>query len=994
MRSMRYPGKRAAARRGSVLPMVAICMVPMIGMLALAIDIGMVAVARSQAQNAADSGAMAGARTITGNTGQNLGNAPVNAITAATSNSIFGNYVQGSPKSISNPSADTYVSGQVTVQCGGFSYVYNDGNPAAEGFQLTMPGVPTGEPYSSVQVTVNATSPTSFGRIFGLNAFNVSATSAAVHRPRDVIIIMDLSGSMRFESLPGCYVDGTGTAYPHYPNVPRNTSMNPDTVYPQFGHYSATATAALMGNTSYPSTDVSADPSNISTTSNSGPPLIPDFMTSGSTPAFSAASSNYATTPGGDDFPKYNGTYQPTVNALLNNTTNQSTMLTFNRSATAPSMTGYAGNGYTAGPNYWGKTFFMWPPDPRGSDLDANNAANHANNGALDWRQRFFIKKNTATGKLYWLDHNNILFNPAGLPMTGSSSVTAVLNAPGTTTTVNEGGSGGTATYALLVNYAAILQWLQTNPVHFPSSMLTGRIQYYSKLPDYTDTTLNNRWWTTGTLTDLNERFWRDYIDYVLGFHCTGAGTWSNANPASGNVPLSACIGNGDYFQWGATPILVTQRQACNYTGTISNAGGYAKGTAAGTTIKVASAVTPAKGDYVRFNPGSTYGSTLYKITNTPTSSGGVVSIQLDIPLNVALSNGDVVRFWSSASGFPGYMNFADNVYRPRHQFWFGPMTFVDWLGNYTTYQFWWPGNVHEAQAWACKVGIQTAIDDIQNNHPNDYVGMTFFSTPMYSSSDTSGRHNNAVVPLGRNYQMLKDSLWFPPSTVNSGVTSITPYDADFQNVPRAAGGTAPMMSFMIAYNLLSSSVSNLRLFAQPTSTYRGNAGGLGRKGANRLVIFETDGAPNTRAYASIVNQGADSYYPIRIQSPANLSSGSNEFPSGGTFATSEIYTVVQQICAKDTASPPGYSNSRKPALVYSIGYGTMFDPSYSSAKQPTALTFLQTVQYYGNTSSDTNGANFPDWQRIYGTNDQRVARMQTAFTNIMQSGVQVSIIK
>ena len=33
------------------------------------------------------------------------------------------------------------------------------------------------------------------------------------------------------------------------------------------------------------------------------------------------------------------------------------------------------------GPGYWGKTFFIWPPDPRGSDLDATNSANHANNG-------------------------------------------------------------------------------------------------------------------------------------------------------------------------------------------------------------------------------------------------------------------------------------------------------------------------------------------------------------------------------------------------------------------------------------------------------------------------------------------------------------------------------------------------------------------------------------------------------------------------------------
>ena len=82
-------------RRGAVLPLVAVCMIALMGMLALAIDIGMVAIARSQAQNAADSAAMAGARTITGNSGQNYNQIAVNAITAATDNSIFNNNITG-----------------------------------------------------------------------------------------------------------------------------------------------------------------------------------------------------------------------------------------------------------------------------------------------------------------------------------------------------------------------------------------------------------------------------------------------------------------------------------------------------------------------------------------------------------------------------------------------------------------------------------------------------------------------------------------------------------------------------------------------------------------------------------------------------------------------------------------------------------------------------------------------------------------------------------
>src|SRR5205085_2668349 len=113
----------------------------------------------------------------------------------------------------------------------------------------------------------------------------------------------------------------------------------------------------------------------------------------------------------------------------------------------------------------------------------------------------------------------------------------------------------------------------------------------------------------------------------------------------------------------------------------------------------------------------------------------------------------------------------------------------------------------------------------------------------------------------GRNYQNLKDSLWFPPTTVTGGVKEIGPYDADMWQVPRADGGTSPMMGLMIAYNQFSSSVDNLRLYASPNTTYRGNAGGLGRKGANRLIILETDGESNGRAYAALKSQTDQSFY-------------------------------------------------------------------------------------------------------------------------------------
>jgi hypothetical protein len=1027
-----------------VLPLVAICTVALIGMVALAIDLGMIAVARTQCQNAADSAAMAGARTINGNsTGNyNLSAVPTAAVTAAVANKIFGTNVQGSPGSISPNTALTdsqgnpysFTSGQVQVDVGTYAFTYNDANPSQEGFGIQIPRIDTTEPYSAVRVTVSYTGNFSFGRVFGINTYNANAQSVAGHRPRDVVIVLDLSGSMRFQSLPGIPLtnsdifgnSGTFGAASSL-SAPRVVSMNPDPVVPLFGHYSSTAAAALVGTTNYQEyTGEQVDgAANISSTTNSGPPICADFFAnpSGTAPgasnvAFTSVASSGTSAPsGGDNYLAKNGvggsppaTYGQTVQDITNGKTFQGYQPT--------PFTGYSGGavstfqGYTQGPGYWGKTFFIWPPDPRGPapTTDANNSANWANNGSSDWRRRFFLKYNTSTSTYGWLDHNNILFNPSGAPATQSSpNPTPILNTPmgtsgGTSTTVTE--NGASVTYKYKINYAAILFWLfdsSQNPNPFPTTLQGGRIRYYANVPNYNDTTLNTRWWaadlgtsTSGSaLSNLDERFWKDYIDFVLGVQASGAGTYANTQ---NSVPYSALIGNGDYFAWGTVQIKdkpdPTDTSAYQ-TGktTVAYSIGY-------TGVLLVNSVTdtPLVGDTVTFGTTTTNQYTIASIT----SAAGVYSITLNKALVAAVSSGTTVNFYP-------YMDYNDNPYRPRHQFWFGAMTMVDYLGNYNlgtgaggVAHHWWPGNVHEAHSWACKVGVQTAIQDIRNNHPNDFVALAFFSSPKYSASGV-GHHNRNVVPLGRSYQMLTDSLWFPPGTVTGSQTEITPYDSNLMEGPRADGGTCPGMGFMLAYNQLSSSTTNLRFYAQPsyqlpsskTPNYRGDAGGLGRKGANRLVIFETDGFPNTRGTATIQNAGADSYYPIRIQNPANLSSASNvEWPSGGTYSNTEVYNMVQQICALTSASPPGYSTSRKPALVYCIGYGSIFDPGNKGQAQTTALTFLQTVQYYGNTSQDTNPANFPSWAMIYGTNANRIATMQQAFTNIMQAGVQVSLIQ
>src|SRR5207244_10638888 len=49
---------------------------------------------------------------------------------------------------------------------------------------------------------------------------------------------------------------------------------------------------------------------------------------------------------------------------------------------------------YRQGPGYWGKTFFIWPPDPtQFATVNPNTYSGYPQfNNTCDWRKRFFMK--------------------------------------------------------------------------------------------------------------------------------------------------------------------------------------------------------------------------------------------------------------------------------------------------------------------------------------------------------------------------------------------------------------------------------------------------------------------------------------------------------------------------------------------------------------------------------------------------------------------------
>ena len=261
--------KRVRDRRGTVLVLFAVSMLAIMAFMALAIDLGMLAVARTQCQDAADAAAMAGAGRSTASpaTGHNnnYSNVSPNAIAAVTANSVLG-------KSLT--------SSQLNLQIGRYSYVTAD-----QQFEGQFPG-PSSQNWSLVQaqIAANVSSQLAFSKIFNFTGGNIVTTSTAIQRPRDIVIVLDYSGSMRFSSLLG--VD--------YATSTRATN-NPDTLVPSWGQYSS-------GNAGCVATSFTSpyDAANISTTTSDGrPPIMQDFyQDSNGTAASSAASSGYASVPG------------------------------------------------------------------------------------------------------------------------------------------------------------------------------------------------------------------------------------------------------------------------------------------------------------------------------------------------------------------------------------------------------------------------------------------------------------------------------------------------------------------------------------------------------------------------------------------------------------------------------------------------------------------------------------------------------------------------
>ncbi|QJW97126.1 hypothetical protein FTUN_4691 [Frigoriglobus tundricola] len=176
-----------------MLPLLAVSVISLFAFVALAVDLGMLAVSRTQCQNAADAAVLAGTRTLNNKDGTLYNNLPAAVSTVrgvATANThLSANLTPGQVSKVEagqymyDPTSQTFgVSGWTDVTSGGAV------NPAAGGS------------WTALRVTLSATQPTYFMSVFGVAAMPSGAQATAVFRPRDVAFVLDMTGSMGFSS--------------------------------------------------------------------------------------------------------------------------------------------------------------------------------------------------------------------------------------------------------------------------------------------------------------------------------------------------------------------------------------------------------------------------------------------------------------------------------------------------------------------------------------------------------------------------------------------------------------------------------------------------------------------------------------------------------------------------------------------------------------------------------------------------------------------------
>ena len=1137
------PYRSARLRRpGTFLPILAVTSVALFAFVALAIDLGMLTVARTECQNAADAAALAGARLLNNGDGVSDNN---RAVAEATARNVV----------TQNDLMNGRFSEENVVSATAMAYAYNT---TTRRFELRRELSPEGSSWSAMEVRIAVDRPTFFARLLGINNLNTGATAIAVHRPRDIALVLDFSTSMRFGSLTnwengyggsGDEVYGMLSPDPSYPrfahyqrydlygidNIPSNASKNPNTISQRMhpfccrvpftknsGEISAQSnlTVETVGgppvifdfrfdpaNLSDPTTPVVlsnvnpnnlwnafhrwfqttptdnpdmslsvVDRSNVFKYSNMRPPIVAEsevyradyanqlsFIhrefnwsgynaydttnTSGPVPAppFFATQSDDPTTGiayVGDRFPRKRGIVR----------TDTTTWDPTNTQGAAVNLAEYLGWTQNL---FGGGTFPGTPPDRR-------SAANQ-------WRPGF---ANPSSGNLYnssWHDFRDATWERYGYSLdvehyvqTRNSYIRSDgvalgrwdprwdinLNAPANATGASlwnhippRDASGNpiwpTGNASLPLNQRPRLRPAQQDLRGFSMGPGYWGKTFFMWPPDprtpvgrlgqsnYVAGDWRRRFFLTSDGLPLNPT--THNINNLLLRNSTGAtlnGSGYQVNYdaildwlRTGPQVLPPNLRAGRILYYSSIPVGITAETIYAENSTGLNQFRTATGNPSATMDDLRAYNTTASSRNRDRNFWRAYINYVLGITNPNYNLAGIERRGWPEGVNPTISS-TLNGFTHGISGASPttdprpYCHYTDNPSRPRLHFWFGPLTMLDFITSRAPRRFWWPGTCREAQCWQLKAAVNSAIDDIRINHPNDYCGSAYYNTQL----------TTIRVPMGQNWVDLKNALFYPfnlLTAIRNGDTTTelwahTNTNADNQNlpgghVPNANGGTDPHVGLALGFNLLMN----------------------GRRGAAKILIHETDGAPNNVAGWRLVGTGVNTryevggtteQYPISgLPDPLAANGLNTTIPRPGISENTQpsvrmALGVIQRIVAPySETGVSGLSLPNTPARVYNIGFGDLFEGYDGTNEWETRTTpstvdgvtsppsapaggvgvfFLRRASQVGNTLSPVGDQPLSRDFIITGRYQTRIERLRTSLERIMQSGVQVTLIE
>ncbi|HEY1598984.1 MAG TPA: VWA domain-containing protein [Pirellulales bacterium] len=167
--SGRSQASNRSRRKGAIAVLAAIFMVVMLGMVAFSVDVGYIANTQAELQRACDASALAAAGALVNGNG---------AATTAAQSYLAMNNVAGRAIDPSN----------MTVNFG----LWNTNSFAFTSSSSTP---------SAVQVTLlDNNESLFFGRVLNKNSVNLQAKSVAMYQPRDIMLVLDFSASMAYDS--------------------------------------------------------------------------------------------------------------------------------------------------------------------------------------------------------------------------------------------------------------------------------------------------------------------------------------------------------------------------------------------------------------------------------------------------------------------------------------------------------------------------------------------------------------------------------------------------------------------------------------------------------------------------------------------------------------------------------------------------------------------------------------------------------------------------